>query len=117
MDRKYTQEFTLLNAVTATGRGAIVSGMKRFYKDWTCEVTLTGAPTAVTLAVEGALNSTPVSPMTGSGGHIFTAEEIGQQKAMFEIIDAGAFFMRANLLTLTSGTSPTVTAKIRGIEK
>ena len=55
--------------------------------------------------------------MTGSGGYAFTAEEIGQAKAIFEIIDTGAFLVRANLLTLTSGTNPTVTAKIRGVEK
>ncbi len=100
--------FTSLNAVTATGAGdvaavggpAALGGVPRKLS-W--EVRVTGAPTAIQVDLEGSLDNT-------NWYQIDTYNVVAN--TFRQVVDKGAKFVRANLITLTAGTAPTVTAKI-----
>ncbi len=100
--------FTSLNAATAVGAGdvaaiggpAALGGVPRKLS-W--EVRVTGAPTAMQVDLEGSLDNT-------NWYQIDTYNIVAN--TLRQVVDKGAKFVRANLITLTAGTSPTVTAKI-----
>ena len=100
----------LLNNVAATGAGG----------GWQCgggieshtvQATITGAPTAVTVDLEGSVDG---STWVALDTHAFSAGELTATKAMWHIVNKVVKHVRANLTTLTGGTSPTVTAKWEG---
>ncbi len=96
------KEATLLNAVTATGAGTAVSpGFACSHYSW--HIVVTGAPTAVSVTLE-------VSNDGGNSWQVVdtsttTTEEIRH------ITGKDGIQVRANLGTLTGGTTPTVTVK------
>ncbi len=102
------EAFTSLNAATGTGAGdvaaiggpAALGGVPRKLS-W--EVRVTGAPTAIQVDLEGSLDNT-------NWYQIDTYNVVAN--TLRQVVDKGAKFVRANLVTLTGGTSPTVTAKI-----
>lgn len=101
---------TLLDAVEATGAGPIklLSNLTRHH---TIQVVVTGAPTVVVVDLEGSLDAVTffaIQTVT------FDAGEITDEAAIRFIVDKGVLHVRANLITLTSGTSPTVTAQYEG---
>ena len=94
--------FQNLNAVTATGAGAAIDlGVTR--TKFTMQTTVTGAPTAVSVTLQGSLDGVNWSTLATS-----TSTTGDQQYA----IDRPVRFVRTNLGTLTGGTSPTVTTFI-----
>ncbi len=100
--------FTSLNAATAVGAGdvaaiggpAALGGVPRKIA-W--EKRVTGGPAAVQVDIEGSLDNSNWYQLDTENTTGNTFREITQR---------GAKFIRARLVTLTGGTSPTVTARI-----
>ena len=114
----------LLNAVTALGPSKSLTWPKKglakqrydFFRcnpDHTVQVITTGAPTAVTVNLEGSLNNVIFEEMAS---HSFSIEQITNRSAMFHVTDKSVEFIRLNLITLTGGSNPTVTALYHGFE-
>lgn len=100
----------LLNAVTAQGASPTWD-VRMKPRHHTVEIEITGAPTAVTVSLEGSLSKNGFESLAD---HIFSAEELTNQRAMFHVVDKTVRAVRLNLLLLTGGTAPTVTAFYEG---
>lgn len=94
--------FKSLNAVTATGAG-FPADFGVAHSKFSLQTVITGAPTAVSVALEGSLDGANWSPL------VTTTSTTGEIVA---IADKPVRFVRANLTTLTGGAAPTVTAWI-----
>jgi hypothetical protein len=103
---------TLLDAVSTTGVPADSYWYDMIYLQDRCAVTvtITGSPSAVTVAVEGAIDG---SSFTEKARHTFDSTELSQGYANFVIVDQPMVQIRGNLITLDGGTNPTVTMKVR----
>lgn len=66
---------------------------------------MTGAPTTVSVTLQGSLDGVNWFVLATS------SSTTGDYQS---VADKPVFFVRANLATLTGGTSPTVTARIAG---
>ncbi len=104
----------LLDAATATGAGTPIrqdSAPGKAIKDYTVEVTVTGSPSAVTVDLEGSLMGVGYAQLAQ---HVFDAAEITAQFAIFHVASKSIVFIRGNLITLTGGSTPTVTMRFVG---
>lgn len=117
-----------LNGATTTGAGTTVDlGLirKRFVMNW----TTTGNPSAVTINLEGTVNITdPGNPSINQGQNwvtLATATWPDPNNAAAQLagksfspggsvtaLSGGVRYIRANLVTLSGGSSPTVTATV-----
>lgn len=102
---------TLLDAATATGAGAAKVPLES-YKDWACQVNTTGSPTAVTVALEGNITGMIYNKMATQP---LSAAELAATQANFVVVEMPANQIRGNLITLTGGTSPTVSMYCIGV--
>lgn len=109
----YAGVLTLLSGATGTGAGAAQWVKDNTVEVWSCDTIITGSPTAVTVRIEGNQSGTLYDP-TGMGEHIFTATQLSAGIASFSIISSPVVNIRANVVTLTGGTSPTVTVNCGG---
>jgi len=100
----------LLDGATATG-ASTSHAVRMKPRNHTIQTTITGAPTAVTIDLEGSLDGTTFVSLAS---YIFTADDLTAAAAMFHVVDKPVRFVRLNLKTLTAGTSPTVTALYEG---
>jgi len=100
----------LLDAVTATGAGTTWP-VRMKPRNHTVQVTITGVPTAVTIDLEGSLDDTT---WVSLASHIMSAGELTATAAMFHVVDKPVRYVRLNLILLTAGTAPTVTALYEG---
>lgn len=96
----------LLDAVTATGAGAAFSVPEKptggQFGAFTWQIIITGAPTSITVNLEGSLDGTnwfQLDTYTGSAN------------AMQHVVNKPVAYLRGNLVTLTGGSSPTVTVQ------
>jgi hypothetical protein len=92
-----------LNAATAIGPGSVIvfSGPQTTVS---MQVTFTGAPTTLTVVMEGSLdgvNFTTLGTATNPTNNAIVTSTTTE-----------ALYARANMTVLTGGTSPTVTARI-----
>ncbi len=101
---------TLLNAVTSTGASTVLIHSVPV-KNHTLQVTITGAPSAVKVALLGSIDNITFVQITE---HTFSAGELTATKAMFFNVDKPFPYVKADLTTLTAGTNPTVTVKYVG---
>jgi len=94
--------FTSCSAVTSTG--ACTSGqVSNIASRITYTIVVTGAPSAVTMNLEGSIDNTSW----------FTLDTMTSTTSdMRHIANKGVHYVRGNLATLTGGTTPTVTVKI-----
>lgn len=100
----------LLNAATATGASTtFATRMKP--RNHTVEFTITGAPTAVTVDLEGSLDD---QTWVSLASYVMSAGELTAAAAMFHIVDKPVRYVRVNLTNLVGGTAPTVTALYEG---
>ena len=106
------EKYVLLNAATGTGAEA-AKVVKQAYKSWGCDVEITGAPTAVTVRVEGNHGTTIFDP-GGMAELTMNAGQLAAGIATFEIVEHTVKKIRGNLITLTGGTTPTVTLSCIG---
>ena len=104
---------TLLSGATSTGAGTPQWVRDTTVNNWTCDIDITGAPTAVTVRVEGNMGGTVFDP-TGMATHVFTATQLSAGKATFGIVYSPVINMRAFVTVLTGGTVPTVTVACGG---
>ena len=100
------EEYLLLDDATSTGAEAS-HVVKQAYKSWGCDVEITGAPTAVTVRVEGNHGTTIYDP-AGMAEFTMTAPQLAAGIGSFDIIEHTVKNIRGNLITLTGGTAPTV---------
>ena len=101
---------TLLNAATATGLSTVLEHSTPV-RNHALQVTITGAPSAVTVTLFGSLDNLTFVSL---GVHAFSAGELTATKAMFFDVDKPVPYIKAELTTLTAGTAPTVTVKYVG---
>lgn len=97
----------LLNAADATGAGGAVLASPQ-NSNHTYQITITGTPTAVTVALEGSLDG---DTWAAIDTHVMSAGELSAAAALVFVTASPVQAVRANLTTLTGGTSPTVTVK------
>lgn len=97
----------LLAAATAVGAGASVH-IRKGVQEHTVQIVITGAPTAVTVALEASLDD-GVNWNT-IGTYALTAGDLSAGSAMYHVVDKPAQYVRMNTITLAGGTAPTVTA-------
>jgi YbbR domain-containing protein len=96
----------------ATAEGVSTSHPVRMKpRNHTVQVTITGAPTAVTVDLEGSLDDTTYVSLAS---YVLTAADLTAAAAMFHVVDKPVRYVRVNLVTLTAGTAPTVTALYEG---
>jgi len=100
----------LLNAATATG-ASLTWAVRMKPRNHTVQFTITGAPTAVTVDLEGSLDDIT---WTSLASHVTSAGELAAAAAMFHVVDKPVRYTRINLTTLTGGTAPTITALYEG---
>jgi len=98
---------TILDAATATGAGSALK-VSPFNTTHSYAATITGAPTAVTVVLEGSLDGTTWFTL---GTHAFSAGELTATAAYVVVAAMPVESVRANLTVLTGGTTPTVTVK------
>lgn len=105
----HAEKYLLLDAATATGAGSDVNTYTVDSETLglhSVQVNTTGSPTAVTVALEGSLND---DNYVALATHSFSAAEISAGYAMFHVVNKPVKHLRANVTTLTGGSSPTVT--------
>lgn len=95
----------LLAAATATGTSATWT-VNRTPRNHSVQIKITGAPTAVTVDLEGSLDGTI---WVSLASHIMSAAELTATQALFHVVDKPTRRVRANVKTLTAGSTPTVT--------
>lgn len=104
------QPQTLLNAATTTGTSAYILDIwptrGGFPLHYTWATTITGTPSGVTLNLEGSIDGTNWYQIDQS---ISTSGE------MRSVVNRAVRWVRLNLLSLTGGTSPTVTGIVMGV--
>lgn len=101
---------TSLNAAASTGPGAAISFDEPKSK-FAMQVTYTGSPSNVEVDFEGTLDGvswTRLFVMQNQNGPIGGNNPIGTGN----VLPVLAISVRANLVSLTGGTSPTVTATV-----
>lgn len=101
--------FRLLDEVTATGASVPIT-LRRGVDNHTVHATWTGAPTALTLNLEGSLLNPEEDEWEVLATQEADADQISAQSMMFHVTNKSVRYVRLNLDTLTGGTSPTVTA-------
>lgn len=96
----------LLDAVPSTGVSS----------DWptrmgvlehTIQGMLTGSPSSVVIDLDGSLDGDTYYQLAS---HTVTAQELATDSFMFHVTSKLVRYVRLNLVTLSGGTSPTVTA-------
>ncbi len=100
----------LLDAATTTG-ASTTWAVRMKPRNHTVQFTITGAPTAVTVDLEGSLDDITWISLAS---HIATAGELTAAAAMFHVVDKPIRYARVNLTTLTGGAAPTVTVLYEG---
>jgi len=97
----------LLNAVTAVGSGPANISNVPFDMAMTFQVVTTGAPTQVTVDIEGSIDG-------GTTWESLLTHDVTVNGGMFNITEGSIAVtqLRANLTVLTGGTAPTVTCEI-----
>ena len=101
---------SLLAAATSTGASPSISHSTPVGSH-VLQVTITGAPTAVSVALLGSLDNTTFVTIST---HVLSAGELTATKAMFFDVDKPLPYIKVDLTVLTGGTSPTVTVKYVG---
>jgi len=93
----------ILDTATTTGAGNTVK-FSSIPSEWSVSITHTGSPTSVITSIEGSLDGDTFYDLAQHTS--IPADEA------FHIIGKASKYIRANLITLTGGSSPTVTVKL-----
>lgn len=96
---------SLLSGATATGAGSSKT-LRKAHRTHVLQVTITGGPSSVIVALEGSLNGTNWDSL---GSITMSAGQLSAGVGILHVVDKPVYFVRANLTTLSGGTAPTVT--------
>lgn len=96
-----TRTFTA--SLTATGTTTATQVEANYH---TVQVTVTGSPSACTVRLEGSLDNVNFFDLSGS--------QTCTSSTMFHVDGKPVSYVRANLLTLSGGTSPSVAVAYKG---
>jgi hypothetical protein len=107
--------YKLLDAASATGAG-LKQTYPAIYKDWTCQMNITGAPTEVVVRLEGNLAGSYYTEMITWTLSTDTTYNAITGQGMFGVAGMPARQVRLNIVTITGGTSPRVTGYCAGVE-
>ena len=102
----------LLDAVTTTGVSPSFP-LRMGVMDHTVQVTFTGAPTVVSVVLEGSLDEGTWYQLAT---HNILGDDLVDQQSMFHVTSKLVTSVRLNLITLTGGASPTLTGLYYGDE-
>jgi len=80
-------------------------------RNHTVQVEITGAPTSVTVDLEGSLTN---GIFVSLASYVLTAGDLTAAAAIFHVVDKPVRYIRLNLTNLTGGAAPTVTAWYEG---
>jgi hypothetical protein len=105
----------LLNGATTTGAGSAECFVAGTFQNWKCDVILTGSPTAVTVRYEGSEDRVHFDP-TGMATCACSAAQLAAGVCSYNFCSVPTRCIRANLITLTGGTTPTVSVYCTGAE-
>ena len=111
--------FTSLNSATDTGAGTSVD-LEGVANEFTMNVVVTGSPSSLTVRLQGSHDGTnwfTILDSDNSGSKVYGTEYANKHETLDNSLTARplkphARYVRANLVTLTGGTSPTVTATV-----
>lgn len=104
----------LMKEKTTTGAGSTIKVEHLNAKTWACDIIHTGSPTAITVRIEGNQGGTTFDPI-GMTSHTCTAAQLVAGICAFGFDAMPAINIRANIITLTGGSSPTVTVQCTGV--
>ncbi len=110
--------FTLLSNLASTKTGDVIDFRKLFgfsrgvLKDFTFYTSVTGAPTAVSVEIQGSIDSTNFFTLAC---HDFSVSDITAGKSMFHVVSKPCMQMKVKVSKLIGGTTPTVTMTGIGI--
>ncbi|KJU82038.1 secreted protein [Candidatus Magnetobacterium bavaricum] len=113
--RAFCETWILLDAVTVVGPGPLKVLTFADFRTWTCDVTTTGNPTAVTVRMDGNQTGDMLFDPVGMADVTLTPAQLAARRGTFSMTDMPVRYIRANLVTLTGGTSPTVTVVCTGV--
>lgn len=92
-------------ALTATGTTALYNVPGNDIH--TMQAIVTGSPASCTVHLEGSIDSTHWFDLSG--------DQTCTSSMMFHVVARSVLYVRGNLITLSGGTSPTVTLSYSGI--
>lgn len=121
------------NTVLFTNATSVGAGEASWVKndgviDWTCDLEITGVPTDVTVRIEGntgdiegtAANESLTFDPTGMAEHVLTfannSSTLKAGKASFGIANSAIKYIRGYIVTLTGGSSPTISGQCGGMQ-
>ena len=104
--------FKFLDASTSTGPSDSLP-FRKINEVHGLQINITGAPTAVTVDIEGSLEGTIWNQVLTSP---MTASELTAETSYTSIQGKPFRFIRLNLAVLTGGSTPTVTAFYEPLE-
>ena len=99
---RFSTNITNLDVATSTGAGT-GENLGNGFAIHTWEVVVTGGPSTVSVTLQGSLNNSTWYTLDTS---TTTTSE------MRHVVNKKVRFVRANVATLTGGTSPTITVRI-----
>ena len=110
------ETLTLLDAATSTGAGPLRAVTFADLRTWTCDVTVSdNTTTAITVMIQGNQTGDLVFDPGGMAEVTFTPAQIAARRLSFSMVDMPARYLRANVITLTGGTSPAITVTCTGV--
>lgn len=121
----YAYNVQLFTNTSSIGAGERQWVGDKIVDDWVCDFDITGNPTAVTIRVEGnrgdmdntVIDEGLVFDRTGMAEHEFTFDNLSSDKASFSIANSSVLYMRGFVVTLSGGSSPTVSGMCGGTPK
>ena len=99
---------TLIKDATTTGTSeaqTIIKDQDEGHAWHSVQVEFTGSPTALVVAIDGSITSNSFQELAE---HTVSASELTAGTAIFHILNKSLPVIRANIVTLTGGVSPTV---------
>lgn len=73
-------------------------------ENWTCDIDITGSPSALTVRIEGNMGGDVFDP-TGMAEHVVTATQLAAGKATFGIANSPVINIRGFIVSITGSGS------------
>lgn len=107
-------QFTLLGG-SASPEAGTAKALITVYNTWTCQVNISGSPSEVVVYLEGNVTGIVFNKMASWTLTEDTNYASGQ--GIFSVTNMPAGNVRGRLVTLTGGSSPSVTMICKGVQR